>query len=128
MNLLLDTHTFLWMSLDNRRLSQTARRQLSDDANELFLSPVSYWEIAIKMSTGAYRLTEPLADFVTREVAANDLKPLAIELAHADIVSKLPTYHRDPFDRMLIAQSLVEGLPILGRDAIFDQYGVNRIW
>lgn len=128
MKLLLDTHTFLWMSLDDPQLSETAREKLSDNANDLYLSPTSYWEIAIKISIGKYNLAEPLAEFIKREIAANDLNLLPIYVDHAAEVSELPFHHKDPFDRMLVAQSLVESLPIVSGDAIFDQYGVTRIW
>lgn len=128
MKLLLDTHTFLWMSLDDGQLSQMTRELLSDTANELFLSPASYWEIAIKISIGKYTLTEPLAEFVKSELVANDLKLLPIKIDHAAEVTRLPFHHKDPFDRMLIAQSLVESIPIVGCDPIFDRYGVTRIW
>lgn len=128
MNLLLDTHTFLWMSLDDPQLSGTAREQLSDTENELYLSPASYWEIAIKISIGKYNLTEPLAAFVKREIIANNLKVLPIDVEHTAEVSTLPFHHKDPFDRMLIAQSVIERFPLVSRDVIFDQYGVVRIW
>ena len=128
MNLLLDTNAFLWMSLDSPRLSETAREVMSDTDNDLYISAVSYWEIAIKVSIGKYSLTESLDDFVGREIVTNRLIPLAIDIDHAARVSTLPFHHRDPFDRMLIAQSVVEGFPIMGSDSVFDQYGVARIW
>lgn len=128
MNLLLDTHTFLWMSLDDPQLSETAREKLSGVENVLYLSSASYWEIAIKISMGKYTLTEPLAAFVQREIVANHLKLLPIDVDHAAEVSTLSFHHKDPFDRMLVAQSIVGSFPIVSRDAIFDQYGVARIW
>ena len=128
MKLLLDTHAFLWMSLDDPQLSETVRERFSDTANELYLSPASFWEIAIKISIGKYTLSEPLAEFVKREIVVNDLKVLPIGPDHAAKVVALPFHHKDPFDRMLVAQAMVEGLPIVGCDAIFDRYGVARIW
>ncbi|MCY3665020.1 MAG: type II toxin-antitoxin system VapC family toxin [Gemmatimonadetes bacterium] len=128
MNLLLDTHAFLWMSLDDPQLSETARGELSDTENELYLSPASYWEIAIKISIGKYNLTEPLAAFVKREIIANNFKVLPIDIDHTAEISALPFHHKDPFDRMLIAQSMVENFPLVSRDTILDQYGVVRIW
>ncbi|MBP90191.1 MAG: hypothetical protein CMJ64_26360 [Planctomycetaceae bacterium] len=104
------------------------REHLSDTANELYLSPASYWEMATKISIDKYALSEPLAEFVDREIAANDLKLLPINVDHAATISELPFHHKDPFDRMLVAQSMVESLPIVGRGAILDQYGVTRIW
>ena len=116
------------MSLDDQRLSATAREALSDVGNELFLSPASYWEIAIKASIGKYNLTEPLSELVAREIAANGLRVLPIHVEHAAKVVSLPFHHKDPFDRILIAQSIVENMPILGCDTVFDQYDVERIW
>ena len=116
------------MSLNDPQLSKTAREKLSDTENELYLSPASYWEIAIKISIGKYNLTEPLAEFVKREVVANNLKVLPIDVDHTAEVSTLPFHHKDPFDRMLIAQSMVESFPLVSRDTIFDQYDVARIW
>ncbi len=128
MNLLFDTHTFLWMSQGHRRLSATVLGLLSEPENQLFLSAASYWEIAIKISTGKLSTVLPLPDLVDHLLGATNLHLLPIAVAHAAFISDLPFHHRDPFDRMLIAQSLVEDLPILGRDTTFDQYGVNRIW
>lgn len=128
MKLLLDTHAFLWMSLDDPQLSETARQRLSDTSNELFLSAASYWEIAIKISIGKYILSEPLAEFVKREMTANDLKTMPIAVDHVGQLSGLPFHHKDPFDRMLVAQAVVEGLQLVSCDSIFDQYGVTRIW
>jgi len=128
MRYLLDTHTFLWMSLNDPQLSEAVRALIVDFGNELFLSPASYWEIAIKVSLGKYQLQEPLDDFVNREVERNSLKVLAIEPKHAALVARLPLYHRDPFDRLLVAQALVEQIPLLSKDPAFDRYGGTRIW
>ena len=128
MRLLLDTHAFLWMSLDDPKLCENARLLLADPNNDLLLSPASYWEIAIKMSIGSYALTEPLEDFVNREVERNELAILPIGVKHAGAVIQLPFHHRDPFDRMLIAQALCEDLTIIGKDEVFDHYKVKRLW
>ena len=128
MKLLLDTHAFLWMSLDDPKLCDNARNLLADPNNELLLSPASYWEIAIKISTGAYTLSEPLDEFVNREVERNEFGILSIGINHAAIVAQLPFHHRDPFDRMLIAQALCEDIAIVGKDEVFDQYNVRRVW
>jgi PIN domain nuclease of toxin-antitoxin system len=125
---LLDTHAFLWMSLDAPQLSQRARDLIADMDNELLLSPASYWEIAIKISLGNYELDEPLDEFVNREVERNALDVVPIQPEHASEVARLPFHHRDPFDRMLIAQALVEQVPVLSKDAVFDDYGVRRLW
>jgi len=126
--LLLDTHAFLWMTLDDSQLSQTGRELLSDTGNTLLLSAASYWEIAIKISLGKYSLTEPLDDFVKREVIANRLTILPISPEHAAVVAHLEFHHKDPFDRLLAAQAQVEGVAIVSKDEIFDRYGVNRLW
>ena len=128
MKLLLDTHSFLWMSLEESKLSETARETIADLENDLLLSPVSYWEIGIKISIGKYELSEPLDVFVGREVERNDLLILPIEPRHAAEVTRLPFHHRDPFDRMLVAQAIVEKVPIISADAQLDAYGIERIW
>ena len=128
MRLLLDTHTFLWFLLDDPRLSAASRAVIVDPLNKVELSPASYWEIAIKIRLQKYALPEPYQVFMEREIAASDLRILAIEPRHTAILTKMPFHHKDPFDRLLIAQALAESIPIVGADAIFDDYGVNRIW
>ena len=128
MKLLLDTHTFLWMSLDDPQLSQTARDLLADLENELWLSPASYWEIAIKISLGKYLLSEPLDEFVNREITNNNISVLAISTQHAQAVATLPFHHNDPFDRLLVAQDMTEQMAIVSKDNTFDAYGVQRLW
>lgn len=128
MRLLLDTHSFLWMSLDESKLSEAAREIIADLENDLLLSPASYWEIGIKISTGKYLLSESLDSFVGREVERNDLQILPIEPRHAAEVTRLPFHHRDPFDRMLVAQAIVEKVPIISADVQLDAYGIERIW
>ena len=128
MNLLLDTHALLWFLTDSPSLSKTARELIEDAGNAVFVSPASYWEIAIKISLGKYRLPEPLAFFMDRELLENDLTILPISTRHADCVSGVPFHQRDPFDRLIIAQSLVEEMPLLSVDVAMDAYGVQRIW
>lgn len=128
MKLLLDTHALLWMSLDDSQLSEKAREWIADLDNELWLSPASYWEIAIKISLGKYQLTEPLDVFVDREVTDNDMSVLPIRTQHAQTVASLPFHHKDPFDRLLIAQALAEQMTIVSKDDKFDAYGVERLW
>ncbi len=128
MMLLLDTHTFLWMSLDDPKLVENAKHLLADPDNDLFLSPASYWEIAIKISIGHYALSEPLDAFLNREIERNELSVVPIGVSHANTVAQLPFHHRDPFDRMIIAQALCEELTVVGKDEVFDKYNVKRIW
>ncbi len=128
MNLLLDTHAFLWFVWGHKNLSSTAQSLIADPKNQVFLSAASHREIAIKTSTGKLVLTAPFRDFIEQSLAKNNFTPLAIEIVHSDVVLRLPFHHRDPFDRMLIAQSLVEQMPIVSNEVIFDPYGVQRLW
>lgn len=128
MNLLLDTHTLLWFGLNDTRLSDRARSLICDSTNQPLVSPASYWEIAIKISLGKYRLSQDLASFVKEQIAANRLDILAIAPEHAAVVATLPFHHRDPFDRMLIAQAIHERIPLISSDAILDKYPITRLW
>lgn len=128
MRLLLDTHTFLWFVGDDDKLSATARLLIEDGDNEVMVSLASIWEIAIKVSIGKLLLAEPVESFVNAQIERNDLQLLPIHLSHAIKVATLPFHHRDPFDRLLVAQGLVEQLPIVGADNVFNDYGIRRIW
>ena len=128
MKFLLDTHTFLWAVLDDSRLSDRVRSLMLNTENELLVSPASYWEIAIKISLGKYTLNEDFNAFMERQTAYSEFTPLPISIKHASIVATLPFHHRDPFDRLLAAQALTEGVPILSIDKAFDCYSVSRIW
>jgi len=118
----------LWFVLNDSSLSITARDLIDDQRNDILLSPASPWEIAIKISIGKYRLPGPFADFMDRQITENDLDILPITLAHAAVVTALPFHHKDPFDRLILAQAIVEAVPILSADVIFDSYPVTRIW
>ena len=115
MKLLLDTHSFLWFVLSDARLSATARTLIADPGNTICLSPASYWEIAIKVRIGKYALPGSYDPFMRQELARNKFVILHITIAHAAVVATLPLHHRDPFDRLLIAQSLAEQYPLLER-------------
>jgi PIN domain nuclease of toxin-antitoxin system len=128
MRLLLDTHAFLWFILNDPLLSPTARNLIADPNNEIEISPASYWEIAIKISIGKYSLAEPLQDFIEREIATNQFRILPIEPGHVAPLTALPFHHRDPFDRLIIAQALVEQIPVVSADTAFDDYPVTRLW
>ncbi|MGH9754676.1 MAG: type II toxin-antitoxin system VapC family toxin [Blastocatellia bacterium] len=128
MKLLLDTHTLLWFVLGDAQLSATARRLIEDAANTKFISPTVYWEIAIKISIGKYALNEPYEAFMDHAIHQNGFLILPIELRHAALLTNMPFHHRDPFDRLVIAQALVEGLAIVSADAAFDAYSVQRLW
>ena len=130
MKLLIDTHTFLWFAGRQQYalLPQPTRDVLEDGDNALFLSYASIWELAIKVSIGKMQLTESVADLVRFQQTRVGLQLLPCELGHFDLIEHLPFHHKDPFDRLLIAQAQVEGLTIVGVDAAFDSYGVNRLW
>ncbi len=128
MNLLLDTHTLLWFLDESPLLQPTARVLIENPANLKWVSIASCWEIAIKAGLGKLSLGEPATTFLPRELATNHFTLLGIELAHATCVENLPAHHKDPFDRLLVAQALVENMPLVSADAVFDQYGVTRLW
>ena len=124
---ILDTHTFLWVLSDSPELSQTVREIVSDSRVDKILSLASVWEMAIKRGLGKLVLPTTLETLIGKARSAGlILAPL--ELAHVLGVETLPSYHRDPFDRLLISQSLAEGTPLVSRDRAFDAYGVRRIW
>lgn len=128
MTLLIDTHALLWFLKDDPQLSATAKANIQDPANRKLVSIASCWEIAIKAGLGKLKLGEPANDLLSRELALNNFDLLPISLSHSTAVEVLARHHKDPFDRMLVVQSLIEGAPIVGADAIFDAYGVKRVW
>lgn len=128
MRLILDTHTFLWYIFGDPQLSAAATALLQDPANEKLLSLASPWEVGIKVSTGKLTLSRPLEAYFEEQMRLNSIQMLPITLAHIARVSTLPFHHRDPFDRMLIAQSLTENIPIISADAAFDAYAITRLW
>jgi PIN domain nuclease of toxin-antitoxin system len=125
---LLDTHSFLWFVTADKKLSTTAEGLISVGENELLLSVASVWEIAIKVNTGRLPIPEPLDTFIPGQLEKNRIALLPIALAHVVEAARLPLHHRDPFDRLLICQAIVESLPILSADSVFDDYPVRRIW
>jgi len=125
---LLDTHAFIWWNDNDRRLRQSARAFIRDSGNEIFLSVASGWEIGIKYAKGLLRLPEEPRDYVHSRMEADGILRLAIEMAHALQAAALPRLHADPFDRLLIAQSQVERLPILTSDPNIRRYEVEIIW
>ncbi|MBV9788606.1 MAG: type II toxin-antitoxin system VapC family toxin [Chloroflexi bacterium] len=131
MKLLLDTHTFLWFINGNARISSTARDLIQNSANTSYVSIASLWEIAIKMSLGKLTLQQPFATFIPEQIQRNGFIELGITIRHSAYVSCLPfpvADHRDPFDRLLIAQAVVEGMAIVSRDSKFDAYEAERLW
>ena len=128
MRLLRDTHTFLWTVKNLDRLSAGARAAIADGGNEKLLSIASLWEIAIKVSLGRLELEVPLHQLLTDVVQQFTIDVLPMKPKHLVLVASLPFHHRDPFDRLLIAQCLSEGISIVSNDAAADAYGVKRIW
>jgi len=128
MKYLLDTHAFLWFINDDSLLSARARSIVEIPESTIYLSVASIWEMAVKISLGKLNTPLPLAEFVDEQLWRNSISLLEIRTAHAGQIATLPFHHRDLFDRLIIAQSLIEELPIIGRDSIFDEYGVRRRW
>ena len=126
-NFLLDTHTIIWLANDPKLLSVAAAAALNSE-NKLILSHVSVWEMAIKIKTGKLNLQLPLEEFILKATEKHLLDFLDISLDHIYFTQALPLHHQDPFDRLLAAQSLVENIPIISSDKIFDSYNVKRIW
>lgn len=127
MRLLVDTHAFLWFVAGDARLSRTARRAMEHDEAEISLSAATVWEMAIKANLGRLTLPAPASDYVADKARAG-VRMLPVDWSHAAAVERLPFHHRDPFDRMLIAQAQAERLAIVTGDRMFRRYGVPVIW
>jgi PIN domain nuclease of toxin-antitoxin system len=127
MNFLLDTHAFLWFSEDNRNLSAEAKLLIEDTRNNCVISIVSLWEIAIKISLKKLKIKLDFKDLL-KEIYKYDFLLLPIEFEHTVELTSMKFYHRDPFDRLLVAQSKVENFSIISKDEIFDHYEIQRIW
>jgi PIN domain nuclease of toxin-antitoxin system len=128
MRFLLDTHTFIWFVTDSPQLSTTAKLLIEDEYNEKWLSVASVWEMAIKCSLGKLSFNSPLPTFVEQQIQQNSIDLLSVQMPHLAIVATLPLHHRDPFDRLLIAQAITEGIPIISADVGFDAYSIRRLW
>ena len=128
MKVLLDTHALLWFLAASPRLSVLARETLEDPSNPRLLSPVSLQEIAIKVQLGKLRLEEPFAVLFPRNSHSTASRLLPIQVAHIEPLTTLPPHHKDPFDRLIDATALVEGLTLVSADPDFDAYGVSRTW
>jgi len=128
MRVLLDTHVFLWWITDAPRISGRARDVIVDHENELFLSAASGWEIAIKTRLGKVRFPGDPADFLSEQLRLNGIEALPVRMIHALRAGSLPDHHRDPFDRLLVAQCQEEQLPILTADPQIAKYNVEVIW
>ena len=128
MRLLLDTHAFLWFILDDPQLSFAAKKLIEDPMNDIEISPASYWEIAIKIKIKKYALPQPYRHFIETQIADNDFHILPIEPKYTTLLTTMALHHKDPFDRLLVAQALTENIPIISIDAKLDAYSVKRLW
>ena len=128
MRILLDTHAFLWLVTDSPLLSPRARDLFLDSDNQLLLSAVTGFEIAIKHGFGKLQLAEPPAAFIENRIRNNAMTPLPITLAHTYGLVDLPAIHRDPFNRLLVAQARFEQVPLLSADTILSEYPIERLW
>ena len=130
MRLLLDTHAMYWYIEGDPKLSNTAQTLIQDAANEVLISPASFWEIAIKVSIGKWTLNRPYEDFIDLGLKQYGFQVLPILPTHTArlIGMPFPPKHKDPFDRLLVAQAIVEGIPLVSADSQLDAYGITRIW
>ena len=128
MTMLLDTHVILWAVFESHRLSTRARQLMADPANVLLFSAVSAWEIAAKVGTGRLTLHVPVTEFLDAQRTRLKLTDLPLTLVQAAGIANLPNYHKDPGDRLLVAQALAEGVPILTIDSQIRRYPVQVLW
>jgi PIN domain nuclease of toxin-antitoxin system len=128
MRVLIDTHAFLWFVLNDLQLSKRALAIIQDPANQVCVSPATYWEIAIKVGLKKLELRTDYDDFMQRGIAGNRFEILPIETKHTSLLIQLPLHHRDPFDRLLVAQAMQEQIPVVSADVQLDAYGVTRLW
>ncbi len=128
MKLLLDSHSFVWWRDEPRRLSTTAFNEISNPSNDVFLSVITVWELQIKISLGKFKVKGNLKNAVKDERQNNGFQILPVELAHALQLKNLPPHHKDPFDRLLISQAVVEGMTLITSEAEFSKYQVNLLW
>ena len=128
MDLLLDTHAFLWFIKGSSKLSENARRQIEDPGNGRYLSVGSLWEMAIEVSLGKLDVPLPITRLVREHVRGNAIEVLPVRAEHLDVQRALPFHHGDPFDRLIIAQAKAEGMEVVGKDEQFEHYGVGLLW
>lgn len=128
MNLLLDTHTFLWFIDGNARLSPRARDLIEDHKNVKLISVASLWEMGIKIGLGRLSLAQPFEELIPRQIQVNGFGLLPLRIPHIAKVIALPFHHRDPFDRVLVGQCMAEDLSLVSADPAFDKYSICRRW
>jgi PIN domain nuclease of toxin-antitoxin system len=128
MRYLVDTHAAIWWFEDSARLTEAARKAMAAEENDVYVSAASAWEIATKHRIGKLSISEDLAADIQGMIERQRFQPLPVTMAHAETAGRLAGAHRDPFDRMLIAQSLLENLTLVSNEAAFDAFGVSRLW
>ena len=128
MKLLLDTHAFIWWANEPEKLSERASAACQDSSNTLILSVVSAWEMQIKMQMGKLKISRPIEELIKTQQQTNGLQVLPVELAHVLNLNNLPSHHKDPFDRLLIAQANIEGATLVSVDPAFASYSVQVLW
>lgn len=128
MALLLDTHAFIWWLVGSVKLPTQVRDAVALEDTEILVSAASAWEIATKHTLGKLPEADAWADDISGTISRQGFSTLDISMKHAEVAGRLPLHHRDPFDRMLIAQGLSEGLTLVSNESLFDQYGVTRLW
>lgn len=128
MRLLLDSHSFVWWRDEQHKLSPKALAEITNPANDVFLSVATVWELQIKIAIKKFTLKGDLKDVVEEESQQNALQVLPINLAHALYLKNLPLHHKDPFDRLLIAQAIIENMTLVSADLKFSMYQANLLW
>ncbi len=128
MKLLLDTHAFIWINEESPQLSEKVKTLFCAEENEIYLSIASAWEIQIKAQLGKLDLQIPIKELIDNNIKENKIRLLQISLSHIEHLEKLPLYHKDPFDRIIIAQAIVENLTVISLDNAFANYAVSTIW
>ncbi len=128
MILLSDTHSFIWSFSNTKKLSQTAAQAFKNPANQIFLSVASVWEMQIKIALGKMVFNDTLKNILSEQQTVNGIQILPVQLVHALYLENLPLHHKDPFDRLLISQAIVENMTLISADADFAKYQVNLLW
>ena len=128
MNLLSDTHTFIWTFSNTKKLSATAAKEFKNPANQIFLSVASVWEMQIKIKLGKMVFNDTLANIINEQQTVNNIQILPVQLSHALYLENLPLHHKDPFDRLLISQAIVENMTLVSAAPEFAKYQVNLLW
>ena len=128
MRYLLDTHAFLWFVLDDKRISTKATSIIRESKNEIYFSAASAWEIAIKAKLDRLKIKGDLESFIIEQLSTNSFVPLSITISHSLYLERLPQIHKDPFDRIIIAQSKLEDLPLISSDQKIKRYKIKLIW